>query len=85
LGKVTPEFLNEFEKKRLTTTALLGLFAAMPVYEAYNALIDYLFDCLERKRKFEFPQFRILSHKLLSEMRKDVGVFSDELVYRGNR
>ena len=85
LGKVTLEFLREFEKKRLTTTALLGLFAAMPVYEAYNALIDYLFDCLERKRPFEFPEFRILSQKLLSEMRKDVGVFSDELVYRGNR
>jgi len=82
---VTPTLLNEFEKKRLATSAMLGMFAALPVFEAYNALIDYIFDCLEAKRTFLFPEFRALSFKVLSEIRQDVGISGDELVYRGNR
>jgi hypothetical protein len=74
-----------FEKKRLATSALLGMFAAMPVFEAYNALIDYLFDCVEGKRPFLFTEFRAFAFKLLSEIRRDVGISEDELVYRGPR
>jgi GTPase involved in cell partitioning and DNA repair len=79
------QILREFEIKRLATTAQLGMFAAVSVYEAYNKVIDYLFDCLEQKRQYAFPEFRTLAHNLLSEMRKDIGIFNDDLVYRGNR
>jgi hypothetical protein len=84
-AEVTPALLTEFEKKRLATSAMLGMFAALPVFEAYNALIDYIFQCLEAKRHFLFPEFRALSYKVLSEVRRDVGISGDELVYRGER
>jgi len=77
--------LIEFEKQRLATTALLGMFAPVPVFEAYNEIIDYLFDCLEGKQELDFAEFRRLAFKMLSEIRKDIGVFGDELVYRGHR
>jgi hypothetical protein len=70
---LTPELTIEFEKKRLATSAMLGMFAARPVFEAYNALIDYVFDCLEKKGTFLFPEFRVLAFKVMSEIRQDVG------------
>lgn len=82
---LTKAFVTEFEKKRLITTAMLGMFAALPVFEAYNALTDYVLDYLEGRRLFLFPEFRALGFKVLSEMRKDVGISKDELVYRGTR
>ena len=85
LGGNVAMLLVDFEKERLATTALLGMFAPLPVFEAYNEIIDYLFDCRERKRVYEFAEFRRLAFKMLSEIRRDVGVAGDELVYRGHR
>jgi hypothetical protein len=90
LSNATPDgnmaiLLIKFEKERLATTALLGMFAPLPVFEAYNEIIDYLFDCLEGKRIYEFAEFRRLSFRMLSEIRRDIGVSGDELVYRGPR
>jgi hypothetical protein len=77
--------LIEFEKERLATTALLGMFAPLPVFEAYNEIIDYLFDCLEGKRTNEFAEFRRLALRMLNEIRRDIGVSEEELVYRVHR
>jgi hypothetical protein len=83
-ASVTPTVLAEFERRRLADSAMLGMFAAPQVFEAYNALIDYVFDCLEGKRTFLFPDFRAFIFKLLSEIRQDVGI-SGELNYGGPR
>jgi hypothetical protein len=82
---VTPAVILEFEKKRLATSAMLGMFAAVPVFDAYNSLIDYIFNCLEGKQLFAFAEFRVLGYKMMSEIREDVGISGGELVYRGNR
>lgn len=82
---MTPALMMEFEKQRIATSAMLGMFAALPVFEAYNELIDDVFDCLEAKRGFQFSEFRVLGFKVLSEIRRDVGISGDELVYRGPR
>jgi hypothetical protein len=82
---VTPELLRDFERKRLMTSALLGMFAPLPVFEAYNVLIDYTFDCLEAKRTFVFADFRALGFAMMSQIRRDVGIVGDDLVYRGPR
>lgn len=74
----------EFEEKRLSTPAPLGMFSTLAVFETYNALIDYSFDCLEAKQNFSFPEFSTYCYKMLNEIRRDVGI-SEELVYRGNR
>lgn len=82
---LSSEALDEFERKRLTTTALLGMFAALPVFEAYNDLVEYLYDCHDGTHAFAFHEFRVLAFKMLSEIRRDVGIEGDELAYRGSR
>jgi hypothetical protein len=72
--------MKDFEQKRLTTSALLGMFAPIPVFEAYNALVDYIFDCLEARRPFVFAEFRVVGFKLLSEIRADIEISGGELI-----
>ena len=84
-GRLTPELIKDFEKKRLKTTALLGMFAAVSAFEAYNVAIDYLFDSLESKRQFRFEEFRSIGFQFLTAVRQDVGIAGGELVYRGTR
>ena len=80
---LTPELTKEFEKKRLKTTALLGMFATISAFESYNSVVDYLFDSLEGKRQFHFDAFRVLGFQFLTAVRQDVGIADGELVYRG--
>lgn len=84
-GEITNELLSNFEHKRLSITAQLAMFAPMSVYDAYNELIDYLYNSLENKDKYSFERFRQYAHKFLTEARKDVGIYSDEVKYLGNR
>jgi hypothetical protein len=84
-GNVTNDLLSDFELRRLSITAQLAMFAPMNVYDTYNELIDYLYNCLERKDKYSFKEFRKYAHKFLTEARRDVGIFSDEVRYLGNR
>ncbi len=82
---LTPELMREFEKKRLKTTALLGMFAAISAFEAYNVAIDYVFDSLENKRHFQFEEFRTLGFEFLTAVRQDVGIAGGVLSYNGTR
>jgi len=82
---MTPTLLREFEQHRLRTSAMLAIFAPVSVLVAHDALIDYVYDCLDGKNTFLFPDFRVLGYKVLSEIRKDVGIVGDELVYLGLR
>ncbi len=84
-GECRPEVLQEFERRRLNTTAMLGMFASGAVFNAYNDLIDYMFDALEGKHPLSFAEFRLRALRLLTEIRKDVGIHTDDLLYRGTR
>ena len=44
---LTPALMKDFEMQRLATSAMLGMFASPSVFEAYNTVIDYIFDCLD--------------------------------------
>ena len=84
-ANLSPALMTTFETQRLATSALLGMFAPLPVFEAYNELIDYIFNCLEEKQSFQFPEFRDLAFMLMAEIRKDAGILGEELAYRGSR
>lgn len=83
--KLNAEEMKLFEKKRLATTALLGMFAPSDVFASYNDLIDFLYDSLEGKSQFTFPEFRNRALLFLTQIRRDIGVFKDELTYNGTR
>lgn len=79
------EDLHDFDKARLYTTALLGMFAPNDVFDAYNRIIDYIYNAFEGKEQYSFAQFRALGLEFLSEVRKDIGLYSDKVVYKGKR
>jgi hypothetical protein len=84
-GNITYELLSGFEHRRLSITAQLAMFAPMSVYDTYNELIEYLYNCMEVKDSYSFKKFREYAHKFLTEARKDVGIHTDEVRYLGNR
>lgn len=79
------EDVRDFDKDRLYTTALLAMFAPQSVFDAYNRIIDYIYNSFEEKEQYSFPRFRELGLEFLSEVRKDIGLYSDSIAYRGNR
>jgi len=77
--------IHAFDKDRLYTTALLAMFAPQNVFDAYNTIIDYIYNSFEEKEEYSFERFRKLGLEFLSEVRKDIGIYSDSIVYKGNR
>ena len=83
--KMSQEFITNFEEERLIITAQLSMFAPQYVFDSYNNLIDYLYNSSEGKEQYTFQQFREFAMKFLSDIRKDIGVYTDEIIYNGNR
>jgi len=81
---LTQDHLTEFDRQRLIVTARLALFASQNVFDSYNDLLDYIYNSLENQN-YTFPEFREKALKLLSEMRKDIGIYSDNVSYKGSR
>jgi hypothetical protein len=82
---ITAENLQNFEKRRLTTTALLAMFAPVNVFVEYNKMIDYIYNCADEKDRWSFAEFRTRALQFLSLVRADIGLYSDALYYDGSR
>lgn len=65
---------QDFDTARLSTTALLGMFAPTSVFNSYNNLIDYVYDAFEGKKTWSYPVFRVHALELLSLIRTDIGI-----------
>jgi hypothetical protein len=81
---LTAEHVHEFDKQRLHITAQLVLFAPQKVFDAFSNMVDYIYDSIE-KNNFDFIVFRNMALMYMSEMRKDIGIYHDEIKYNGNR
>ena len=77
--------MKGFDKDRLSTTALLAMFAPDVVFNEYNNMIDYVYDAVEGKQKWGFDIFREKALKFLSEVRRDIGLYDDSVSYSGTR
>jgi hypothetical protein len=78
------EHLHEFNRQRLHITAQLALFAPQNVFEAFNNMIDYIYDSIETE-SYDFCVFRGKAMQYLSEMRRDIGIYDDNISYNGSR
>ena len=76
-GQLTQEDLQEFDKDRLSTTALLAMFAPVGVFDEYNNMIDYIYDAVEGKQVWAFDTFRGKALIFLSAVRLDIGLYDD--------
>lgn len=81
---LTNEHVAEFDRQRLYITAQLVLFAPKNVVHSFNDLVDYTYNSLDNNN-YDFHIFRDKVMKFLSEMRKDIGIYSDDVAYQGNR
>ncbi len=81
---LTSEHVQEFDRQRLHITAQLALFAPQSVFNAFSDMIDYIYDSLENE-DYSFHVFRDKALSYLSEMRKDIGIYKDEVSYNGHR
>lgn len=81
---LTTEHVYEFDRQRLHITAQLALFAPQNVFDAFSEIIDYLYNSLE-KNDYSFVTFRVKALAYLSEMRKDIGIYTDDVQYNGDR
>lgn len=84
-GSLQPDDLKIFDSNRLSTTALLAMFAPQEVFNKYNDMIDYIYDSVEGKETWSFSSFRDKALIFLSEVRRDVGLYQDEITYSGTR
>lgn len=85
IGSITVENRQAFERNRLNTTALLAMFAPAAVFDEYNRIIDYIYNCAEGKDTWSFAAFRDRALKFLSLIRADIGLYNDSLSYNGPR
>jgi hypothetical protein len=81
---LTKEHVYEFDRQRLHITAQLALFAPQKVFDAFSDIIDYLYNSLENN-DYSFVTFRVKALAYLSEMRKDIGIYNDDVSYNGDR
>lgn len=80
------EIIRSFDKQRLSITAQLAMFAPQNVFDDYSDMIDYIYDAFEGKDTYSFQIFReSYAMKFLSSMRKDIGIYDDEITYNGHR
>jgi len=84
-GPLTQADIKAFDKDRLSTTALLSMFAPVVVFNEYNNMIDYVYDAVDGKQKWGFDIFREKALKFLSEVRRDIGLYDDSVSYSGTR
>lgn len=84
-GNLTQEDLKKFDKERLSTTALLAMFAPSDVFDEFNVMIDYVYDSVEGKEEWSFNSFREKALSFLSKVRKDIGLYEDQVSYNGTR
>lgn len=84
-SQLTQTDLQHFDKDRLSTTALLAMFAPVNVFNEYNNMIDYIYDAVEGKQTWDFDIFRGKALVFLSAVRLDIGLYDDSVKYNGTR
>lgn len=84
-GKLTADDIPRFDRERLIVYSNLAMFAPSDVLDAHSALLDYVFDCLEGKAKYEWATVRTLGLEIFNKIRVDVGLAPDPVTYKGHR
>jgi hypothetical protein len=82
---LTAEELHEFEVQRLRIYAYLAMHAPQSVMDANDTLTSLILSVVYDGKSTSWEHFRKLAIILLNEIRKDIGVNSNPIEYRGER
>lgn len=83
--EVPQEVWDAFDKQRMTITCQISMFAPASVYHQFNDLVDYIYDSSESVVEWDFTVFRKKAEVFFSYIRKDIGLYTDDISYRGHR
>jgi hypothetical protein len=84
-GPLTPDELHEFEVQRLRVYAYLAMHAPQSVMDAHDAVSDLILAVVYDGQNTTWEHFRGLAIRFLNEVRQDVGIRPEPIVYRGTR
>lgn len=75
--------LDEFNQQRLKLYGYLAMLAPQEVMDAHDDLVDHLMLTVSGNKDYKWPETREKVLFLLNEVRKDIGVASEPIVYKG--
>lgn len=85
--RLTPDqaalIVDTFNRDRIRLYGYLGMLAPQSVMDAQDALIDYLLLVVHGNAKYEWARVRAFALAVLNEIRKDIGIDTDSIQYRG--
>ena len=61
------------------------MFAPVDVYDGYNDMIDYIYNSFDGKEIWDFNIFRKKAEAFICNVRKDIGLYKDNVEYKGSR
>lgn len=78
-GQITKEQFHDFFASSTKITAQLTMFSPKVVFDKYVYFLDYINRSVDGAEEEPFTRFRDIVYLLLSEIRKDIGVHTDEI------
>ena len=77
--------VDKFNRNRMKAYGYLAMMAPQNIMDAYDSLIDYLLEVICEGKEYKWPMVRKYALNLINEARKDVGIDSSSIEYRGAR
>lgn len=84
-GEINPEIKAIFALNRNKAYGLISLVSTQAVMDKYNDLIDFFIPIFYENSVGTWVEMREKADALLNEMRRDLGITNEEIVYRGKR
>jgi len=85
--RLTPDqaalIVDTFNRDRIRLYGYLGMLAPQSVMDAQDALIDYLLVVVHGNAKYEWDRVRTFALGFLNEIRKDIGIDTNSIQYKG--
>lgn len=72
-----------FNRDRLPAYSHMALVAPQAVMDAFDRLVEYILQLMRGDNVYDFPSVRRLALNWINEARKDIGINSDPIEYRG--
>lgn len=73
-----------FNRERLPAYSHMALVAPQAVMDAFDRLVEYILGLMRGDNLYDFPSLRRLALNWINEARKDIGINSDPIEYRGH-
>lgn len=84
-AQLNADTILKFDNSRMKVYGYLALVSPQAVMDANDELADYVLSVINKEIKPEWTEFRDRAQVLLNEMRRDLGMGTGEIEYRGKR